>query len=275
MTKKITVIGLGAMGSRMAASLVEAGFDVTVTNRTKREVEGASWADTPRAAAEGAELVMSMVTDDDAARSIWLGEDGALASIGAKTIVVESSTVTPEWTLELAAAAAAKGAAFLDAPVAGSRPQAEQKKLIYFVGGEAETLERAEPVLRAMGGAVHHVGPAGSGAKVKLAVNAYFAAQVAALGEVLGMLASAGIENGPSMEVLGDLPITAPGLKGVGGLMVAGRHDPMFPIDLVRKDLRYFTMTEAPTPVLDGVRDAFDRASEAGRGHLNISAVVG
>ena len=167
---KIAFLGLGAMGARMATNLIKAGFDVALWNRSPGPLDavasiGGCRASTPRAAAEGADFVITMVRDDDASRAVWLDADaGALSGLGPDAVGVESGTVTPGWVDELGAAVQARGARLLDAPVAGSRPQAEAGQLVHLVGGEAEAVARATPVLKVMGGAIHHAGPAGSGA---------------------------------------------------------------------------------------------------------------
>jgi 3-hydroxyisobutyrate dehydrogenase len=183
----ISILGLGAMGSRMATNLMRAGHAVAVWNRDPEKAvqlvaSGAKHASSPRAAAAGADAVIAMVRDNAASRAVWLDPStGALAGM-ARGAMAMSSTLTVNWVGEPGAAAAKLGIAFLDAPVAGSRPQAEAGQLIYFVGGEASAFARAEPLLKAMGAVVHHAGAVGSGAGVKLMVNALFGIQLAAMG---------------------------------------------------------------------------------------------
>jgi len=280
----IAVLGLGAMGARMATRLIAAGHDVCVYNRTAERAAplqqlGARIARSPRDAAEQADIVIAMVTDDAASRALWLDEaTGALAALGKGGLAIESSTLTPSWVRELAAAAAERGARFLDAPVAGSRPQAEAGQLIYLVGGAAPDLERAKPVLAVMGGAIHHVGLAGQGTAMKLAVNAFFGVQVAAMAEVLGLLRRAGVATDAAAEILGALPVTSPALKGIAGLMAARNFAPLFPIDLVAKDFGYIAAAAltlgAELPVAAAAGDVFARAKDTGLGDDNIAGVV-
>src|SRR5579864_5429565 len=167
---KIAFLGLGAMGSRMAGNLLKAGHAVTVWNRDPSKVTplaalGAVIAGTPKAAVPGAEIVIAMVRDDGASQRVWLDpESGALGGVGRQAIAIESSTLTVGWVKTLSAAAAGRGVSFLDAPVVGSRPQAEAAELTFLAGGDSSVLARAEPVLRVMGSAVHHVGSSGAGA---------------------------------------------------------------------------------------------------------------
>lgn len=280
----VAVLGLGAMGVRMAKKLLETGHDVVVYNRTGEraralEAEGATRAESPREAAARSEFVISMVTDDDASRAVWLDANtGAIGGLREGAVAIESSTLTPAWVRELADTAAARGAGFLDAPVVGSRPQAEAGQLIYCVGGAAETLAKAREALSAMGAAIHHIGPVGAGIAMKLAVNALFGIQVAALGEMLGMVGKSGIDVKQAVAVLGTLPTTSPALKAVAGQMTARSYAPLFPIHLVEKDFRYITeaaaQVNARVPTSAAVREVYARALREGYGDDNISGIA-
>lgn len=279
----VTFLGLGAMGQRMAARLLSAGHHVTVWNRSPAPVQalidqGATMARTPREAAKGAEFVISMVTDDDAARSIWTdATTGALAGMGSQAMAIEASTVTPAWIAELALAAKAKGIAFIDAPVAGSRPQAEAGQLIFMVGGEAAEIERARPLLLAMGSAIHAVGPVGHGARLKLAVNTLFATQVVAMAEQLRALAAGGVDTTLALNALKAMPVLSPAAIGAGTGMLANTFAPMFPVDLVRKDMGYAEATAQANglslPLVTAVAERLNAAHAAGLGAENLTAV--
>ena len=278
----VSILGLGAMGTRMAGHLADAGHAVTVWNRSPGPADAfrdrAAVAATPREAAAASEVVLSMVTDDAASRAVWTGPDGALAGLAEGAVAVESSTLTPGWVTDLADRVRQRGAAFLDAPVLGSRPQADAGVLIFLVGGEAPAVERVRPLLEVMGGAVHHVGPTGQGAAVKLAANALFAVQVAAVGEWFHALRAAGLDADRVVEVLSAVPVTSPAAAGALAAIAAGRFDPLFPIDLVEKDLGYgVALAEAggvEAPATDRARETFARAQAAGLGGLNITAVA-
>ena len=193
-------------------------------------------------------------------------------------VAVESSTLMPAWVKTLGGEMTSAGVAFLDAPVVGSRPQAEAGQLIYLVGGDGETLARVRDVLLQMGGALHHVGPVGAGATFKLAVNALFGIHVAALSEMLGMLRRAGISDAEAVDVLGEMPITSPALRGIGALIAARKFEPLFPIALVEKDLRYALETSRDlgtgTPTTSTVRAVYQDAIDAGYGGDNIAGVA-
>ncbi len=279
----IAVLGLGAMGARMATRLIAAGHAVTVWNRSPQAAEplralGATIASTPRIAVQGADIVIAMLFDDAASRTVWLDEKtGALGGLSASTLAVESSTLTPAWLQELGAAVTARGAAFIDAPVAGSRPQAEAGQLIFMAGGDAASIERARPVLLQLGGALHHVGPLGSGAWLKLVVNSLFATQVAAMAEQMALLRAAGVDPERALAALKVMPVTSAAAGGAATLMLTRNFAPQFPVDLMVKDLEYAACSAeragASLPLTAAVAERYKAASAAGFGAENLVAV--
>lgn len=270
------------MGSRMAANLLAAGHDVAVWNRTPEAAAsllkaGARLADTPSAAATEADVVIAMVRDDEASRKIWLSSvDGALYAMSPDGIGIESSTLSVSWTRALASAFADRRRGFLDAPVLGSRLQAEAAELVHVVGGEPETLDYARPVLAAMGKAVHHMGPAGSGTAMKLMLNALLGIQVAALAELLGASRAMGLDMRKTVAVLGQVPVCSPAAKGAAEGMAARLFAPAFPVDLIEKDLGYLAREAAgcALPLNAAARAVFERAIRDGHGADNMTAVA-
>jgi 3-hydroxyisobutyrate dehydrogenase len=281
---RIAVLGLGAMGSRMALQLLDAGHQVSVFNRTSSRAQavvqaGAILAVTPKEAAERSDIVISMVTDDLASRQVWLEENtGAIHGLRSDSIALESSTLTLEWVNELAAAVSSTGAGFLDAPVAGSRPQAEAGQLIYLIGGAANHLERVKPILEVMGGRIEHIGPVGQGMAMKLAVNALFGIQVAAVAELLGFMRNAGLDEARAVAVLSEMPVMSPAAKVAATQMLAKNFAPLFPIDLVEKDIGYLIESaravNADVPSARATQAVFARAQLAGYGADHISGVA-
>jgi 3-hydroxyisobutyrate dehydrogenase len=281
---RVALMGLGAMGSRMAHRLLSAGHELTVWNRSSAATEGlrsqgARVARTPREAAEQAEVVIAMLSDDDASRSVWRhGESGALLGLGRDAVAIEMSTLTPAWCVELAGLVSARSAAFLDAPVVGSRPQAEAGQLVHLVGGSPDTLSRVSSLLSCLGAAAHHVGSHGAGASLKLLVNALFGIQVVALAELLGVARRSQLDVGRVVEVLGTLAVTSPAAKGAAALMQARRHEPMFPIALVEKDFRYALdlagRNDAQVPLTSGAHGVFLRALSHGSANEHITAAA-
>ncbi len=195
--QRIALLGVGTMGAGMAANWLKNGFPLSIWNRTPARAvplvaEGATLALTPREAAEDADIIVAMVADDDASRGVWLGATGALEGAKPGAIVIESSTLTPDWVRELAGKAQAQDCRFLDAPVGGSRLAAAAGQLVFFVGGDAETLKAARPALEAVGQRVNHVGATGAGATWKLINNMLTAIQAAGLAEALSFARKSG-----------------------------------------------------------------------------------
>lgn len=283
MSDRVAFLGLGAMGQRMAANLLQASHELHVWNRTPARCtplvkQGTAAHATPREAAQQAEVVIAMVRDDEASRAVWLDDrDGALSGMFPGAVAIECSTLSLDCCSRLANRMAAQQVGFLDAPVVGSRPQAEARQLIHLVGGEEAVLDQARDVLGAGAAAIHRVGGQGAGMAMKLAVNTLFGIQVAALGELLGLLASRGINAPAAADLLGQLPVTSPAAKGAAAAIAAGNFAPLFPIDLVHKDLGYALDAAAPgnrLPTTAGVQALFAEAIERGHGANNIHAIA-
>ncbi len=281
---RITVLGMGAMGSRIAANLLQQSHEVTVWNRSAERTLplvklGAIAASTPRTAARNAEFVVAMVRDDEASRQVWLeAETGALKGMSEGAIAIESSTLTVEWTRQLEQQCQAQGIDFLDAPVAGSRPQAEVAQLIYLVGGKKVAFNKAQPVLSKLGSAVHYAGSAGSGMAVKLAVNTLFGIQAAAMSELINFMQRCGVESNQAVDMLTATPVCSPAAKALAEGMLTRSFAPLFPIELVEKDLSYLTVTaqakQADIPMGDAARQVFEKALAQGYGADNITGVA-
>jgi 3-hydroxyisobutyrate dehydrogenase len=280
---KIGFLGLGLMGSGMAARLLAAGYPLTVWNRTRERTGplaelGATVAESPAGAAEGAEIIFSMLADDAACRATWLGEDGALASTPAGAVLVESSTVTVSWVEELSEVAEARGLTLVDAPVTGSKAQAAAGQLLFLAGGSAEAVERVAPALRAMGRDVIHLGPTGSGARMKLINNFLCGVQIASLAEALAMIERSGLEPAKAVGVLTQGAPGSPLVNAISARMMQRQYEPNFYLQLMAKDLQYATV-EAAEQGIDAMTGTaalrvFERAIAAGLGEQDIAAVV-
>ena len=283
--QRVALLGLGTMGAGMAANWLAKGFGLTVWNRTRARTQaladkGAKVATTPREAAAGADCVFAMVADDAASRAVWLGDDGALAGAKTGAVVVESSTLTPDWVRELAGHARAKGCAFLDAPVGGSRQAAASGELRFFVGGDAATLDKARPALIAIGSKIDLLGPAGAGATWKLINNQLIAAQVAALGEALDVARKAGFRPVQISSLILNGAASSPIVKMKLPSMLSGDYDePDFALSLMLKDARYAAALAqslgAPADLVSSAVKAFARAEAKGLGAKDIAAVAG
>jgi 3-hydroxyisobutyrate dehydrogenase len=279
----IAFFGLGLMGSGMARRLLAAGFPVAVFNRNRDKAvtltgDGAKVALNPREAAVGAEFIVSMVADDNASRSMWLGAQGALAGVAPGTSLIEASTLTVEWVKELAAAASAKGCELLDAPVTGSKSHAASGELNFLVGGSVEALEMARPVLAAMSRNVIHFGPTGSGALLKLINNFLCAVQAASVAEALTLIERSSLDRDKVVEFLINAAPGSPVFKTVVPRMVSGDFTPNFKLDLMVKDLVYSLKEGERHGVkltsVESALNAFKQAASAGKGAHDFSAVV-
>ena len=279
----VAFLGLGIMGSGMARRLLGAGFPLTVFNRNREravalEQDGAKIAESPCAAAREAEVVISIVADDGASRSMWLGEQGALAGTKRGAVLIEASTLTVDWVRELMAAAARCGGELLDAPVTGSKVHAAAGELNFLVGGSAATLERARPVLAVMSRSLVHVGPTGSGALLKLINNFLCGVQVASVAEALTLIEKSGLERDKVIEILMAGAPGSPVLKTVLARMMSGDFTPNFRLALMAKDLAYARSegerqgVSLATAAAAG--EVFNQAVSAGKGDEDFSAVV-
>jgi 3-hydroxyisobutyrate dehydrogenase len=271
------------MGRGMAANLLKAGFPLTVYNRTREKAEplaaqGATIANTPAEAAKGADVVISILSDDTASRAAWLGTDGALAGMSSGSTVVECGTLSPEWIAELDAKTKAQGIGLVEAPVTGSRPQAEAGQLTFLCGTEADTLEKVRPVLEVMSKAIVHLGPAGSGGQLKLINNFLCAVQVASFAEALTWIERTNLNRAQALEML---KTGAPGsgiFNAMSDRMTARTYEVNFLLRLMNKDIRYAQAAAAEhgvtltTAAVTG--QLFDRAEQQGLGEKDMSSVV-
>lgn len=281
--ESIALLGLGTMGGGMAANLLSAGYPLTVYNRTRAKAErfaalGARIADTPSAAAKGARIVISMLADDEASRETWTGEQGALQAVAKGSILIESSTVSPVWITELAGLSAAVGAELVDAPVTGSRTQSEAGQLSFLAGGSDAAVAAVTPVLLAMGKEVQHLGPTGSGAKLKLINNFLCGVQAASLAEGLAWLERSGLDRD---KALGILKAGAPGsplLANLSARMTNRDYSVNFLLMLMSKDLQYAHDAAAQLGVelttAANARLLFEKAVLMGYGEQDMSSVV-
>lgn len=271
------------MGAGMARRLLGAGFPLTVYNRNVAKAEpfaaaGARVATSPREAATGADVIISMVADDNAARSCWLGADGALTNAAAGTLLIESSTVSVSWIHELSAAAIARGCEAIDAPVTGSKPQAASGELTFLVGGTATAYEKALPVLAAMGRASVHLGPTGSGALLKLINNFVCGVQAASLAEAMALIEKGGLDRATALEILTSGAPGSPLVKTLSARMTKQEYTPNFLLRLMAKDLTYAReegdQRSVPMTTATAALEVFNRAIAAGHGEQDLSAIV-
>lgn len=276
---RIAYLGLGTMGRGMAVNLVKAGHEVTVWNRSAgRSVPGAETAPTVAEAVEGAEFVLYCFADDRAVRDVVLGDGGLAELVPASAVVIDLSTISPEASEEERVAFEARDVRFLDAPVFGSKGEAEGGGLWVVVGGDAEVFEVARPVLEAVSETVHHIGPGGSGVRMKLVGNLVVASQLLALGQALTLAKKGGLDLQKVLDVLAVTDFKSPIFDGVGPSVLAGDYSPSFALALMQKDAgliqSYADAVGAPVPGVATARRYIDEAMEAGFGGENASALI-
>jgi len=283
MSENVAILGLGTMGSGMAANLLKVGFPLSVYNRTRTKAQplidaGARIASTPAEAVKDASVIISMLADDVASREVWLGENGALAAAKKTAILVESSTVSPAWIAELAKQAEQRGLDLLDAPVTGSRAQAEAGQLSFLVGGKDTTLEAATPVLRAMSKEIVHLGPIGSGAKMKLINNFLCGVQVASFAEGLIWIERSGLDREKALSILKTGAPGSPLLGAISARMVSQNYTVNFLLKLMTKDLLYAQneaeLSNVDLKTAEVARSLFAAAIDQGFGDQDMSSVI-
>ncbi len=279
----IALLGLGIMGGGMARRLLGAGFPLTVYNRSRAKADalvsaGARVAATPREAVAAADIVFSMVADDGASRTLWLGPTGALAGVRRGAVLVECSTLTVAWVNELAAAITPTGCEFVDAPVTGTRPHAAAGELNFLVGGSAAALEKIRPALAPMSRSVTHLGPTGSGALVKLINNFVCAVQIASLAEALALIERSGLDRAKALAVLTEGAPGSPLVKTLSARMTAKDYTPNFMLKLMAKDIGYAIQEgRARGQTLATAEVAlqlFQRAVAQGRGDDDMAVMI-
>ena len=235
-------IGLGVMGGRMVKRLLDAGHSVTGYNRTRSKAQwlleaGMTWGNTPRAVAKSADIILSMVTNTEALHSIAEGPDGLLGGLSAGKIYVDMSTVSPAFSRELAKEVAIKGASMLDAPVSGSVVTLEEGRLSVMVGGDAETFEKAKPILQDIGPKATHVGANGLAVTMKIATNLSLAVQMLAFSEGVLLAEKSGIKREIAVEVLVNSVIASPMVKYRGPFVLGMPDEAWFDCYMMQKDM--------------------------------------
>lgn len=238
----VAVIGLGVMGHGMAGRVLEHGHTLAVYNRTVERANdlkerGARVAGTPREAAEGAEVVVVMVSNDQALRDVAVGPNGFLAALEPNAVVLQMGTIGPDTTDWLNGEVMARGAAMVDGPVLGSKPEANEGKLWVLAGGDEETIARARPVLDNISQAVYHVGPVGQGTRLKLCSNLVSAGVVAALAEGIALLEAVGLDPQIYIPILRDTNLPSRVWTGKADLMARRDFVPRFSLDNMAKDV--------------------------------------
>ena len=285
MSERIGFIGLGIMGQPMARNLAKAGFELVIHSRTRASVDelvaessAFTAAGSPKAVAEQTATIITMLPDSPDVHSVVFGENGLIEAIEAGHLLIDMSTIAPATAVEIGKAFSERGASALDAPVSGGEKGAVTAALSIMAGGSAESFERAQPLFRAMGKTIVHVGESGSGQIVKACNQVVVALNYAAVSEALVLGSKAGADPEKIVQVLSGGLAASRVLELKGDSMIAHNFQPGFRIDLHRKDLAIALATArengSPLPVTAIVSQFFDALSVAGRGDLDHSALL-
>jgi 3-hydroxyisobutyrate dehydrogenase-like beta-hydroxyacid dehydrogenase len=280
---KVGFIGLGIMGSRMAANLQKKGYELVVYNRTKEKAapllaKGAQWSQSPAELATKVKIVITMLAKPDAvSQTAWRGKNGFLDSLAPDSLWIDSSTVNPSFSKLAARESKQRNVRFIDAPVAGSKVPAEQGQLLFFVGGEKADVEEARPLLEVMGKAVFHVGGQGMGTSMKMVNNIMLGQAMVAFSEALALGEMLGISKDQLFTTLSASPVAAPFLALKRSKIEEGRFDTEFPLQWMHKDLHLAAETAyeagVALPAANVVKEIYALAIKNGLGEMDFSAV--
>ncbi len=279
---KITFIGLGIMGSRMAGNLLKNGVDVTVWNRSKDPVkeleqQGAKSLATANEAVADADIVFSMLSTPEVVGQVFLAEGGALSAMKEGAIWADCSTVNPSFSLSANEAAKKAGVRFLDTPVAGTKPQAQNAELVFFVGAEKALLESVEPYLQMMGSKVLHIGETGKGTSFKMLVNMMLAQSMIIFSEAVLLGEKMGIDRDFLLNLIPNLAVAAPFTKAKAEMVRANDYEVQFPLELMQKDLHLAAVTAYENKqtlyLANLAKEIFAAANQSGMGRMDFAAI--
>ncbi|MGE4527727.1 MAG: NAD(P)-dependent oxidoreductase [Rhodospirillaceae bacterium] len=281
MTKpKIGWIGLGHMGVPMAANLIAAGYPLLAWNRTPERLAllDCPSAASPAALAAEVDVVVTMLSDDAAQEAVLFGPGGVAEGLRAGQVVVNMGTISPGASRSAADRLAKLGVAVLDAPVSGSVKPATEGSLVILVGGKAETFDRCRPIFDVLGKRAFHFGPAGAGARAKLAVNMVLGLTLQALAEAVVLGEKSGLSRDMLLEMLGEAAVASPIVKLKLPAIAAGNFSAAFPLKHMAKDFRLAVAEAAEVgavlPITATAKESYGRAETHGFGDLDIMAIL-
>lgn len=281
---RVAWLGLGAMGKRMASHVNAAGYKLIQYNRSSDRaiLGGVRSAETPAEAAEQADIVIAMLTNDEASREVWTAPKvGAIHGMRPGTIAVECSTLSVDWVDELDSQMNGGECLFVHAPVIGTLPQADAGELHTLVGGQAAARDKVIPILKTFSDALHQLDTPKAAAAMKLGINGWLVAQLASACEVLSLAKRHGIDLTEATQLLSKIPLASQPMRAMLGLIAAHDHKPRFPIHLAEKDLAYLQRAgQSASP--DGLRfevasacqSLLVKAIDSGMGERNITSLV-
>jgi len=279
---KVTFIGLGIMGSRMATNLIKAGHEVLVWNRSPEKAEplkkaGAKVAASIMDAVKEADVFITMLSSPEVVESVALGKEGILRHAKKNALWINTSTINPSFAEEMASKAKEAGLRYLDAPVSGSKIPAEKAELIFLVGGNSADLEQAQPLLNAMGKSINYLGDVGAGSKMKLVVNLVLAQSMLAFSEAVALGVASGLDQNKVVNVILGGPVASPFLQMKKDKLESKNFEPEFPLKWVHKDLHLILQTayenNVSLPLTSICKEIYGMAKQNGRGDEDIAAI--
>jgi 3-hydroxyisobutyrate dehydrogenase-like beta-hydroxyacid dehydrogenase len=283
MKQKIGFMGLGIMGTPMAANLMKAGYPVMVYNRSPEKAEplvkqGAGLASNPENLAKAAEVIIAMVTGPEALNNLFWGANGAGKAFNSSKIFINMSSVPPQYTRELAAQLEPTGVLFIDAPVSGTKKPAEDATLVILAGGPEDKVKELEPLLLAMGKKVIYCGPVGQGSMMKMFINLLLGIMMEGFAEVLNFGRLGGLEMEAMLDTVFAGAMNSPLFQVKAANLREKNYPPAFPFKHLTKDLKFLVDTayelKAPVPVAQTLLHLFQSGVAQGWGDEDISAIA-
>ena len=283
MKQKIGFMGLGIMGTPMATNLLQAGYPLTVFNRSPDRAEplarqGAVLAPSPQALAQTTEVIIAMVTGPEALNSLLWGPGGAGGALTPGKTFINMSSVSPSFTRQLATALAASGAVFIDAPVSGTKKPAEEGALTILAGGPEDKIRELEPIFLTLGKKVIYCGPAGQGSMMKMFINLLLAVMMEGFAEALNFGRLGGLDLETMLATLSSGAMNSPLFQMKAAHLKAKQHPPSFPLQHMAKDVKFIVDTAyelgAPVPAGQTALHLYRAGVALGWGEEDLSAIV-
>ncbi|MGC8726690.1 MAG: NAD(P)-dependent oxidoreductase [Thermoplasmata archaeon] len=280
--ENVGFIGLGKMGIPMVKNIMNSGYDIIVYNRSKDKTEqfkknGVNIAKNPREVVEFSKYTITMLTDSEAVKSVFYGQDGILNALGPGKIFIDMSTISPQVSIELAKMVESKNAEMIDAPVTGSVPAAEKAELTIMVGGKFETFEKTKKLLSSMGKNIIYIGSNGYGLKMKMINNIILGANMAILSEAILLGEANGIDPELQFRVLSTGSAYSKVMDIKKENIIKNEFPPMFNLEHEMKDLNYaMEMAKSstfPLIITSEISQIYEIASKKGLGKLDFSAI--
>jgi 3-hydroxyisobutyrate dehydrogenase-like beta-hydroxyacid dehydrogenase len=275
---RVAFLGLGIMGQPMAANLVKAGHEVSVWNRTSKDVEGARTVESPADAANGAEVVWICVSDTKAVENVLFGPQGVESTIGSGAIVVDSSTISPSAEHSFGERLRAKGVDYVDAPVTGSKVAANAGTLIFMVGGNEAVLAKLDPLFKAMGKQIFRMGETSKGQAAKLVMNLQIALIFEGFAEALTLATKLGVNVDALLPLIQASMVRSGVVEYKAPFVLKRDFTPNFPLRLMLKDIQLALAAakeaRVKLPALETVEEVYEMAAEEGHQDLDYAATL-